>query len=147
MEMALFLQRNWELSSGLWVIKHVLAMAMGFWNTISGLNPSPDEVTEMIEEADRDNSGAIDFREFCSLMVKREREKETTEDIKQAFRVFDKVDSKTAMKQLWSLDKRQLLFGQIILITAIPQQYSVNRVDGLNQDRSIYFINIMVTLL
>ena len=45
----------------------------------------------MIEEADRDNSGAIDFREFCSLMVKREREKETTEDIKQAFRVFDKV--------------------------------------------------------
>ena len=31
------------------------------------------------------------FREFCSLMVKREREKETVEDIKQAFRVFDKV--------------------------------------------------------
>ena len=30
-------------------------------------------------------------REFCSLMVKREREKETAEDIKQAFRVFDKV--------------------------------------------------------
>ena len=55
------------------------------------MNPSPDEVTEMIEEADRDNSGAIDFREFCSLMVKREREKETTEDIKQVFRVFDKV--------------------------------------------------------
>ena len=49
----------------------------------------------MIEEADRDNSGAIDFREFCSLMVKREREKETTEDIKQAFRVFDKVNWST----------------------------------------------------
>ena len=47
----------------------------------------------MIEEADRDNSGAIDFREFCSLMVKREREKETDEDIKQAFRVFDKVSN------------------------------------------------------
>ena len=77
----------------------------------------------MIEETDRDNSGAIDFRwicyetsviccfldpvlilllllylltfsrEFCSLMVKREREKETVEDIKQAFRVFDKVCS------------------------------------------------------
>ena len=30
-------------------------------------------------------------REFCSLMVKREREKETVEDLKQAFRVFDKV--------------------------------------------------------
>ena len=32
------------------------------------------------------------FREFCSLMVKREREKETVEDLKQAFRVFDKVN-------------------------------------------------------
>ena len=30
-------------------------------------------------------------REFCSLMVKRERDRETAEDIKQAFRVFDKV--------------------------------------------------------
>jgi len=55
-----------------------------------GLNPGQDEIDEMIEETDRDNSGAIDFREFCSLMVKREREKETVEDLKQAFRVFDK---------------------------------------------------------
>merc|ERR1711976_443445 len=44
-----------------------------------GLNPGQDEIDEMIEETDRDNSGAIDFREFCSLMVKREREKETVE--------------------------------------------------------------------
>ena len=30
-----------------------------------GLNPGQEEIDEMIEEADRDNSGAIDFREFC----------------------------------------------------------------------------------
>ena len=27
-----------------------------------GLNPGQDEIDEMIEETDRDNSGAIDFR-------------------------------------------------------------------------------------
>ena len=36
-------------------------------------------------------------REFCSLMVKREREKETVEDLKQAFRVFDKVKFKLSI--------------------------------------------------
>ena len=58
----------------------------------------------MIEETDKDHSGAIDFRlldlfmrnlnfvfrEFCGLMVRRDQERETVEDLKQAFRVFDK---------------------------------------------------------
>ena len=30
-------------------------------------------------------------QEFCALMVRREREKTTVEDVKQIFRVFDKV--------------------------------------------------------
>ena len=75
---------------------------------LTGLNPGQDEIDEMIEETDKDHSGAIDFRwvqagwcwwtdltdhsrEFCSLMVKRDHEKETVEDLKQAFRVFDKA--------------------------------------------------------
>lgn len=33
----------------------------------------------------------MDFSEFVELMIKREAEKETPEDLKQAFRVFDKV--------------------------------------------------------
>ena len=31
------------------------------------------------------------FQEFVELMIKREAEKETQEDLKQVFRVFDKV--------------------------------------------------------
>ena len=38
-----------------------------------------------------DGSGTVDFQEFVELMIKRESEKETEEDLKQAFRVFDKV--------------------------------------------------------
>ena len=32
----------------------------------------------------------MDFFEFVNLMVKRENEKETEDDLKQVFRVFDK---------------------------------------------------------
>ena len=45
----------------------------------------------LYEESDRDGSGSVDFQEFVELMIKREEEKETPEDLKQAFRVFDKV--------------------------------------------------------
>ena len=45
----------------------------------------------LIKEADKDGSGTVDFQEFVKLMVKRETEKETEDDLKQVFRVFDKV--------------------------------------------------------
>ena len=44
----------------------------------------------MLQDADADGSGSVDFTEFVELMIKREAEKETPEDLKQAFRVFDK---------------------------------------------------------
>ena len=47
-----------------------------------------------IKDADADGSGSVDFSEFVELMIKREAEKETPEDLKQAFRVFDKVRHK-----------------------------------------------------
>ena len=36
-----------------------------------GQNPTEEEVKKMVEEADSDGSGEIDFREFCTLLAKR----------------------------------------------------------------------------
>ena len=47
----------------------------------------------LLQDADADGSGSVDFTEFVELMIKREAEKETPEDLKQAFRVFDKVET------------------------------------------------------
>ena len=73
-----------------------------------GCSPTEDELEELIDvsagfgkpefchekwklqEADKDGSGTVDFFEFVNLMVKRENEKETEDDLKQVFRVFDK---------------------------------------------------------
>ena len=45
----------------------------------------------MIEEADRDGSGSIEFQEFLMLMDKAEKEKWSKKELKQVFTVFDKV--------------------------------------------------------
>merc|ERR1719471_2658749 len=37
-----------------------------------GLYPTEEELEEMIDEADKDDSGTVDFFEFVNLMVKRE---------------------------------------------------------------------------
>ena len=39
---------------------------------------------------DIDGSGAIDFREFLLLMAKKDREAYTEQELRNAFRVFDK---------------------------------------------------------
>ena len=49
-----------------------------------------DSIDVSDQDADADGSGSVDFTEFVELMIKRESEKETPEDLKQAFRVFDK---------------------------------------------------------
>ena len=45
-------------SLGIYVLKRVYFYLF----IVQGLNPGQDEIDEMIEETDRDNSGAIDFR-------------------------------------------------------------------------------------
>merc|ERR1712193_371963 len=66
------------------------------------MNPSPQELKEMVEEIDVDGSGSIDFDEFRLMMVKQleaEQEDKIPErpekELADAFRLFDtKLDSK-----------------------------------------------------
>ena len=41
-----------------------------------GQNPTEEEVKQMIAEADKDDSGNIEFPEFCDLMAKRINQQE-----------------------------------------------------------------------
>ena len=54
-----------------------------------GQNPSDQELIEMINELDEDDSGTVDFEEFVTLMVKKTADDEFNDDIEEAFRVFD----------------------------------------------------------
>ncbi|NXP20706.1 CALMS protein, partial [Scytalopus superciliaris] len=55
-----------------------------------GQNPTEAELQGMVGEVDADGSGAIDFAEFLSLMARKMRDTDGEEEIREAFRVFDK---------------------------------------------------------
>ncbi|NWI37935.1 CALMS protein, partial [Picathartes gymnocephalus] len=55
-----------------------------------GLNPSEAELQAMVGELDADGSGTVDFPEFLSLMARKAKDTDSEEEIREAFRVFDK---------------------------------------------------------
>ena len=55
-----------------------------------GQNPTETELQDMINEVDEDGGGSIDFTEFLTMMVKKMKITDTEDDIREAFRVFDK---------------------------------------------------------
>ena len=54
-----------------------------------GSNPSDAEVAKMIEEVDDDNSGCIEFPEFCLLMARKIHVSDTEDELYESFHVFD----------------------------------------------------------
>jgi len=46
----------------------------------------------MINEVDADGNGTIDFPEFLTMMARKMKDTDSEEEIREAFRVFDKVN-------------------------------------------------------
>merc|ERR1712022_96093 len=55
-----------------------------------GQNPTEAELQDMINEVDADGSGTIDFPDFLNLMARKMKDTDSEEEIKEAFKVFDK---------------------------------------------------------
>eukprot|EP01088_Endostelium_zonatum_P004444 TRINITY_DN15695_c0_g1_i1.p1 TRINITY_DN15695_c0_g1~~TRINITY_DN15695_c0_g1_i1.p1 ORF type:complete len:150 (-),score=44.69 TRINITY_DN15695_c0_g1_i1:98-547(-) len=55
-----------------------------------GLHPTESDLREMIQEVDTDKSGNIDFTEFLGMMARKMQDSEGEEEIRDAFKVFDK---------------------------------------------------------
>ena len=45
---------------------------------------------DMINEVDADGNGTIDFPEFLTMMARKMKDTDSEEEIKEAFKVFDK---------------------------------------------------------
>ncbi|KAJ0234499.1 Calmodulin-1 [Hirschfeldia incana] len=58
-----------------------------------GQNPTEAELQDMFKEVETDGDGTIDFPEFLILMAKKIKGTDSEEEMKEAFRVFDKDQS------------------------------------------------------
>ena len=56
-----------------------------------GMNPGEEELQDMIDEVGAGGHyGTVDFPGMCSLMARKMRDTDSEEELKEAFRVFDK---------------------------------------------------------
>eukprot|EP00741_Cyanophora_paradoxa_P005884 tig00000113_g5702.t1 len=55
-----------------------------------GLRPSQEELDAMVAEIDQDGNGEIDFDEFVYVMSRKAQPAYTPEQVKAAFKVFEK---------------------------------------------------------
>lgn len=52
--------------------------------------PTEAELQDMVNEVDGDGDGKIDFSEFLTAMARQMRDTDSEEEIREAFKVFDK---------------------------------------------------------
>ncbi|KAL5541275.1 hypothetical protein UlMin_042497 [Ulmus minor] len=55
-----------------------------------GQNSTKAELQDMINKVDTDGNGTIEFLEFLNLMARKMKDTDSEEELKEAFRVFDK---------------------------------------------------------
>ena len=55
-----------------------------------GQNPTEADLADMINSIDTDGNGVISFIEFVRLMVTKARNTDSEEELREAFRVFDR---------------------------------------------------------
>ncbi|XP_024867035.1 calmodulin-alpha isoform X1 [Temnothorax americanus] len=55
-----------------------------------GQRPSETELRDMVNEVDQDGNGTIEFNEFLQMMSKKMKNADGEDELREAFRVFDK---------------------------------------------------------
>ena len=55
-----------------------------------GQNPTEAELQDMINEGDTGGDGVLDFPEFATLVDGKMKETDSEEEIREAFKIFDK---------------------------------------------------------
>eukprot|EP00792_Barthelona_sp_PAP020_P004965 TRINITY_DN2433_c0_g1_i1.p1 TRINITY_DN2433_c0_g1~~TRINITY_DN2433_c0_g1_i1.p1 ORF type:complete len:149 (-),score=29.94 TRINITY_DN2433_c0_g1_i1:32-478(-) len=107
-----------------------------------GYNPSERELVEIMNTVDTDASGTVEFSEFLAMMAKKVREADSAEDLKKAFRFFDK--DKTGKISAYELKN---------ILTTMGEPLSIEDADKLievadrNKDGEIdyeEFVNFMM---
>ncbi|XP_023321690.1 neo-calmodulin [Eurytemora carolleeae] len=106
-----------------------------------GQNPTEDEVLELVMEVDLNGDGTIDFQEFLQMMKKKSSEEDQMEDLREAFRMFDR--NKDGFIDLVELRKVTSIMGATLSTTEIQEFMKEADKDGNGKIDYDEFVNMM----
>ena len=112
-----------------------------------GHNLKPEQLQEAIEAVDSDGSGWIDFDEFLALMAKKTKDAEDEQELREAFRVFDKnnkgVIETGDLKVIFKALDPDMPDEEVEQIISEVDEDGSNTVDfeGNNNTKKSFFVN------
>lgn len=107
-----------------------------------GLNPTDDELRDMIREHDTDESGQIEFEEFCELLAQRMEGEDKEENLRAAFRTFDQDGSGKISPQ--ELRQVMINLGEKLTDQEIQEMIQEADCDGDGQINYEEFVKMMI---
>ncbi|EOY11087.1 hypothetical protein QUC31_009676 [Theobroma cacao] len=105
-------------------------------------NPTEEELQNMINEVDTDGNGTIEFGEFLNLMARKMKEAEAEEELKEAFRVFDK--DQDGYISPFELRQVMINLGEKLTDEEIEQMIREADLDGDGQVNYEEFVRMML---
>eukprot|EP01015_Nassula_variabilis_P018245 TRINITY_DN2963_c0_g2_i5.p2 TRINITY_DN2963_c0_g2~~TRINITY_DN2963_c0_g2_i5.p2 ORF type:complete len:164 (+),score=59.13 TRINITY_DN2963_c0_g2_i5:66-557(+) len=106
-----------------------------------GFDVRKAEVLQLIKEYDRDDSGRIEYDDFLEIMTKKYAERDPSEEILKAFKLFD--DDNTGKITLKNLRKIARDLGENLSddeLKAMIDEFDKDQDGSINEDE---FLNIM----
>lgn len=109
-----------------------------------GQNPTESELQDMINKVDADGDGCINFPEFLTMMARKMKDTDSEEEIKVAFRVFDKDGN----GYISGAELRQVMtnLGEALTDEEIEEMIGEADIDGDNQVNYEEFVKMMMSM-
>ncbi|XP_060924574.1 uncharacterized protein LOC132998844 [Limanda limanda] len=106
-----------------------------------GQNPTEAELQDMINEVDAEGNGTIDFQEFLTMMARKMKDTDIEEEIREAFRVFDKDGN----GYICASDLRQVMtnLGEKLTDEEVDEMIREADADGDGQVNFAEFVQMM----
>lgn len=106
-----------------------------------GYNPTEAEVKDMIKNTDTSKNGMLDFKDFHELMSKVANTSDSDEEIREAFKVFDRDNSGSISAS--ELKRVMTMFGEKLTEEEVDQMINEADVDRDGQIDYEEFVRMM----
>ncbi|KAF5740522.1 calmodulin-like protein 8-like [Tripterygium wilfordii] len=108
------------------------------------VNPTQEELENMISEVDTNENGTIEFGEFLNLMARKMKENEADEELKEAFKVFDKDQDGYISPN--ELRRVMMNFGEKLTDEEVEEMIKEADLDGDGQINYEEFVRMMLAV-